>query len=152
MPPSDFQAMVAPALPLTWEAIGTLRNTQQDTGRIPVNFGKAVFLGAVYPSVARAGAGLAVPSLDDLLVFVDLNGSQRYTSRFDENTPAGSTGGNQVTLGSYRDTLGGARMLNLEIRENSPILNVTFAWKRPIAGGPYFCDVFVGVAFHCRDL
>lgn len=144
-------AMLVPAAARTWEALTSLRGTQQQTGRVPVPFTRRVKIIAAYPSISVDGPtnGLIVPSLDDIMVYMDISSNERLTARFDRTTVPNTEAGQFVTLGAYRDTTGGARLLDLELLEPSPVLGLNFAWKRDITGGPFYCDIQVGLALHC---
>ncbi len=147
-------ALVTRAAKFTWEALTPLLATQQETAPVTITFPQAVNILSVYPSVSDLGGQLDVPTLDDLLVRIDVdNGAeQRLTSRFDTQQPGGGAPFPNVTLGSYRDTVMGSRVLNFDFGElgSRPTLTVTFAWKRPIANGPHWNDVLVGLAFNCN--
>jgi len=132
-----------------------LTATVQETAVVNVEFPRPVLIVAAYPSLALAGGSdvLPFPTLDDLLIRIDQDEGQerRLTSRFDTTVTAGGQRAPSVTLGSFRDTTGGARTMDLKVgtRDSRPTLGLTFSWKRPIAGGPYFQDVYVGLCFHC---
>jgi hypothetical protein len=148
-------ALVQRPAAFSWEAMTVLTGAVQATAPIQVDFPRPVIIVSAYPSVAVAGGSNALlfPSLDDILIRieVDTGSERRLTSRFDTTQPNGVNNFPDVTLGSYRDTVGGARVLDLRIGDpggGRPTLNCTFTWKRPIAGGPYFQDIYVGVVFH----
>lgn len=149
-------ALVQRPAPFSWEALTILTGLAQQTGVVNVEFPRPVLIVAAYPSVALAGGSdvLPFPTLDDLLVRIDQDEGQerRLTSGFDTTVVAGGQRSPTVTLGSFRDTTGGARTMDLKMgsRDSRPILGLTFSWKRPIAGGPYFQDVYVGLCLHCE--
>jgi hypothetical protein len=144
-------ALVQRPARFTFEAQTGLLATVQTVGPIPVNFNRPVHIVSLYPSIAANGnAVLALPSLDDLLVAIRVNNDDdpRMTSRFAVVQPNGLGTQPDVTLGAYRDMNGGARIMDLKLTGNPPQLDVTLSWKRAIAGGPYFQDVIVGLAFN----
>jgi len=147
-------ALVTRAAKFTWEALVSLPGAQQESAPVTITFPQAVNILSVYPSVADNGGQMDVPTLDDLLVRIDVdNGAeQRLTSRFDTQQPGGGAQFPNVTLGSYRDTVMGSRVLNFDFGDQGsrPTLTVTFAWKRSVAGGANFNDVLVGLAFNCN--
>jgi hypothetical protein len=150
-------AIVVRAAAYSWEASTNLLATVQETAPITMPFPRPVQIVSVYPAVSPIGGNdaLPVPTLDDLLVRIDqeIGGERRLTSRFDTTQTNGIGSLPNITLGSYRDTTGGARVLNLELGDAGgarPELQITFAWKRLIAGGPYFQDVNVALVFHCN--
>lgn len=147
-----FVAHVCPATFRTWEASAILRGARQETGRVPVPFTQPVLIVAVYPSISVVGQpnpALPIPTLDDIRVFMDISSNERLTARFDPTATPNTEAGQFVTLGSFRDTTGGARVFLREINEPSPVVGVNFQWKRDVTGGPYFADVEVALAFHC---
>lgn len=152
-------ALVVRAAAFSWEASTNLLATVQDTAPITIPFPRPVRIVSIYPSVSPVGGSdaLPVPTLDDLLVRIDqeLGGERRLTTRFDTTQTNGIGSLPNVTLGSYRDTTGGARVLDMQLGEpggSRPELQIIFSWKRPIAGGPYFQDINCGLVFHCSFL
>jgi hypothetical protein len=135
-------AHVCPATDRTWEGSAILRGNRQETGRVPIAFTRPVLVVAIYPSVsvisAQPNPALLVPTLDDLRVYLDITTTL-------PNTEAGQF----VTLGSFRDTTGGARLFMRQLLEPSPVVGCNFQWKRDITGGPFFVDVEVSLALYC---
>ena len=154
----NYASVQRPAV-FSWEASTNLLATVQETAAILVPFPRPVEILSIYPSVSPTGGNdaLPVPTLDDLFVRIDqeLGGERRLTTRFDTTQTNGIGSLPNVTLGSYRDTTGGARVMDLKLGAADgahPTLQVTFSWKRLIAGGPYFQDVLCGLVFHCNWL
>jgi|GEM_PF-4410284 hypothetical protein len=149
-------ALVQRPAAYSWEALTSLNGADQETPPIEIQFPRPVTILSAYPSIAVNGGddSLPVPTLDDLLVKIEVDRGQesRLTSRFDSTQANGVGTLPNVTLGSYRDTVGGARVMELELGQNDsrPVLTVTFSWKRVVSGGPYFQDVLVGLCFHCN--
>lgn len=155
----DRAAITAPAASRTWEAKTRLLGSQQETGRIELPFRGPVHLVAARPTIAQLTAlaqigapSLFVAGLDDVEVYIDVSERTRYTSRFDLDRTANSEAGQFVTLSNFIDTVGGARILDLTLTDPAPVVGINFRWARPIAGGPYFSDVLVGLALHCYYL
>jgi hypothetical protein len=155
MEPTQY-AMVQRAAVFSWEAMTTLLATAQETNVINVIFPRPVIILSAYPSIAVQGGSpnLPMPTLDDILVRieVDTGFERRLTTRWDAVQANGVGALPSVTLGSYRDTTGGARVMNYELgTEGRPELQVTFSWKRPIlVGSPWFQDIFPSLVFHCN--
>jgi hypothetical protein len=149
-------AMVQRAAVFSWEAMTRLNGATQETNVVKVEFPRPVVVLSAYPAVAVAGGddALPMPTLDDLLVRIDVDtGSERrLTSRFDATQQNGIGNLPNVTLGSYRDTTGGARVMNYELGADGsrPELQIYFSWKRDITGGPWFQDIFASLVFHCN--
>lgn len=150
-------ALVQRAAVFSWEAMTTLLNTDAASSTVQVKFPRATRIVGMYPSIAVAGgaAVLDVPTLDDILVKieVDSGSDRRLTSRFDAVQTNGVGSLPDVTLGSYRDSVGGARIMNYEIgspETGNPEMQIVFSWKRDPTGGPWFRDVFVGLVFLCN--
>lgn len=152
----NYASVQRPAA-FSWEASTLLLATVQATAPVKISFPRPVIIVSAYPSVAVAGGddALPMPTLDDLLVRIDVDtgNERRLTSRFDATQPNGIGNFPDVTLGSYRDTTGGARVMNLRLGDANggrPELQLTFTWKRAFAGGPYFQDIIPAMTFHCE--
>lgn len=151
----NYSLVQRPA-PYSWEAMTPLLATEQESPNVKIPFTRPVIIVSAYPSVALHGGDdvLPFPTLDDILVKIEVNTGteRRLTSRFDATVTNGIGNLPNVTLGSYRDTTGGARVMYLELGadSSSPELQLTFSWKRDILGGPYFQDVFCAMCFHCQ--
>lgn len=147
-------ALVVAASQKSWEAQTELLATQQETRRIPITFNRPVIIIAAYPSVVvssnPAGLNITNPGLDDINVYFDISGNERFTSRFDDNSPPGQEAGQFVTLGGFRDTTGGARILDIEPTDAAPTIGVMYSWKVPISGGLTRPNVIIGLQLHCR--
>lgn len=150
----NYALVTRPAV-YSWEAQCRLNAADQGTKQIIVDFTRPVEIVSAYPSIAVAGGddSLPFPTLDDLNVQleIDAGSDRRLTSRYDETTLGGASISG-VTLGSFRDTLGGARVMKylLGAADGRPKIGVTFQWKRAVAGGPWFQDVIIGLCFHCN--
>jgi hypothetical protein len=151
-------ALVQRPAVFSWEAQTTLLGTDVQTGTVKVTFPRAVRVVAMYPSVAVAGGlvNLDVPTLDDILVQIEIDtgAERRLTSRMDAVLPNGVGSLPNVTLGSYRDSNGGARTMNYEMGapDSRPEMQFVFSWKRSPTGGPWFRDVFVAITLQCNFL
>ena len=145
-------ALVAPAGPFRYEAQTILRGTAQDTPRIVQRFNRPVHILGIYPSLAVASRdALVMPTLDDVMVSLEIENDRRLTSRVD--TVASGESELYATLGSYRDALTGtASVVDLPIQSPNPVVSASFRWKLPVAGQAYFKDVFVGVTYVVRWL
>lgn len=144
-------ALVAPAANRTWEALTILRSAQEVTDQVTVSFPRPARIVAVYPSVSPValGAGLFTPTLDDILAEISLNEETRLTNRFDVVTQPSGVARTMVTLGSFRDTTGGARILDLLLPGKTGELVVRFRWKTSPQPAPaQYNDVVCGLAFH----
>lgn len=150
--------MVQRAAVFSWEAMTTLPNDLAASGTVILKFPRPVNVLSAYPSVSVAGGDpiLDMPTVDDILVQieVDTGFERRLTSRFDAVFPTGVGTLPAVTLGSYADTNGGARVMDLQIGADGavPDLHITFSWKRDPTGGPWFRTVFPSLVFHCNFL
>lgn len=150
--PESFALVQRPAK-YSWEALTLLPAITQETADIVVPFPRPVTIVSAYPSIAVAGglSTLDVPTLDDILVKIELEvgADKRLTSRFDTTNPGGGIG-RFVTLGSFRDTTGGARVMLVDLGASGarPDISIAFRWKRDVAGGPYYRDVYLGLVLH----
>ena len=146
-------AMVQRAAAYAWEAGTTLLNTDPSAGPIKISFPRPVIILGAYPSVAVMGGlnTLDMPTLDDILVRIDVDTGweKRLTSRNDVTQPNGVGNFPDVTLGSFRDSMGGARVMNydLGVDGSHPELQITFTWKRFNVGSPWFRHVYVALTF-----
>lgn len=151
-------ALVQRPADFSWEAMTSLDGNVQATNPVRIQFPRPVIITGLYPSVANNGGNVALPfpTLDDLLMQIDVDtGSERrLTSRFDSTQPNGVGNFPNVTMGSYRDTVGGARVLEYRIGDpggGRPEMQLTFTWKRTVVGGvANFQNIFVGAVFHCQ--
>lgn len=149
-------ALVQRAAVFSWEAMTLLAGNVQQTGTIKVTFPRQVTIVSVYPAIAVAGGNVAldVPTLDDLLVKIEIDSGfeRRLTSRYDIVQPNGIGSLPDVTLGSFRDTTGGARVMNYTVgtTDSRPEIQVVFTWKRDVTGGPWFRDIFASVTLECN--
>ncbi len=143
-------ALVAPACNRTWEALTRLNATQEETDTVVVSFPRPARIVAVYPSISPVllQQGLAMPTLDDILVELSLNEETRLTNRFDVVTQPSGTARVMVTMASFRDTTGGARILDISLPEKTNELAIRYRWKSTQPAQPQFLDVVLGMAFH----
>jgi hypothetical protein len=150
---------MAPSASNTWEGKTALAANQQETGRIEIPFRGPVRIVAARPTISQRAAltEIAAPTvfnatLDDLEMYLDVSERMRYTSRFDLNRTANSEAGQFVTLSNFVDSIGSARILDIIIRDPAPVIGVNFRWSRPVAGGPFYNDIVIGLALHCYYL
>jgi hypothetical protein len=137
------------------EALVLLAGNTLATGPVKVEWTRKVHILSVYASVSPVGNPvLDVPTIDDIMVAVQLNGGAdpRLTSRYNTVQANGVASLPNVTLGSYRDSNGGAQILDLELRDASPSLQLEFTWKRDPATGVVYQDVLVGMVFNYNFL
>jgi hypothetical protein len=131
-----------PAAPRTWELRAELDADTEESAQVSLDFpGPYLIIGA-YASVAirTNTANLVTPTIDDILVLLELNNQDRFTSgREDDN---GSP--QYVTLASL-DT----RFRDLHICADSPkpVLTATFRWKIGAAADGIFQDADIALAF-----
>jgi hypothetical protein len=144
-------ALVQRPAVFSWEGMTTLLATDRETGAIPIKFPRAVTILGMYPSISVAGglSTLDVPTLDDVLVKIeqDTGLERRLTSRYDTVQTNGNGSLPNVTLGSFKDSVGGARVMNWELGtpDSRPEMEITFSWKRDPTGGPWYRDIFVSL-------
>jgi hypothetical protein len=143
-------AMMAPAASRTWEALTVLHANDVETNTITVSFPRPCQIVAVFPSISPVtlNQGLATPTLDDLLVELSINEETRLTNRFDVTGQPSGAARVAVTLGAFRDTTGGARMLNLKLKDPTNEVVVRFRWKSQQPAQAQYNDIVVGLAFH----
>jgi hypothetical protein len=127
-----------------------LRASQEETDTVVVSFPRPARIVAVYPSLSPVilTAGIVTPTLDDILVELSLNEETRLTNRFDVVTQPSGTARVMVTMGSFKDTTGGARILDINLPDKTNELVIRYRWKslQPLA--PQYRDVVCGMAFH----
>lgn len=137
---------VKPAAPDTWELRTLLLRTEQSTVRIPIEFpGPSTVVGA-YPSVVRGSAagGLLIPTVDDIMVLVDLDNTRRFTSGPTQGQTSQASQGSQfVTLGALSSLV---RDLYWDLGSPRPVVGVTFSWKWFTVGTPRYEDAIVSLA------
>lgn len=149
-------ALVARPAAYSLEAMTTLLATEQECPTITLPFPRPIIIVAAYPSVAVHSGDdtLPFPTLDDIVVKIEVEtgNERRLTTRYDSVMTNGVGNLPSVTLGSFRDTTGGSRVMNYELGAEGgrPELQISFAWKRAIAGGPWFQNVFCALCFHVQ--
>lgn len=154
-------ALVQRPAPFSWEAGTILARTVQAANPVRVTFPRPVVLVSMYPSVSSVDPDdtLIMPTIDDIFVQIEQEFGQekRLTSRFDTVQPGGIASLPQVTLGSFRDTTGGARTMEMILGgpggAQNPVLEFTYSWKRPLVANtvPYQA-VYVSLVLHTRFL
>ena len=129
----------------TWEAscslLGTLINSEQE----PIVFPGPCRIVGIYPSITINGPteDLLVPTLDDILVNLNMNKQRNYTANVGQTSQA-RNGDAFVTLGSM-DTR--VRDLNITVENSRPQASMAFRWKRFVSSAaPIYCDVIVSLA------
>lgn len=144
-----FVALTAPNAPFTWEVRTLLLNTAQSTNRVKFAFPWKTNLVGIYPhiSIVRPIGALAIPTLDDIDVQVDINNQAYLTGLEGLSTAVGVGGNNSVTLASLGVQLPRLMALAL-VGESKPDLGFTFRWKQPPLAGPtaIYESVIVGVS------
>jgi hypothetical protein len=143
-------AMTAPVANRTWEALTVLLAASAESDPITVSFPKPARVLAIYPSIAMASLvqGRVNPVLDDLLVELSLNEETRLTNRFDVVTQPSGTARTMVTMGAFLDTVGGARMLDIDLSGATNEVVIRYRWKVPVLAAASYNDVVLGMAFH----
>lgn len=130
----------------TWEVQGSLDGSEEESVVVPLIFPDPCRIVGIYASLTlnQTGsiAGLLVPTLDDIMVLMDMNQQRRYTNQIGKTTQA-QKGQGFVTLGSV-DTR--VRDLNIEVNNATPQAGFQFRWKRFIQGTPLYPDYIVSLA------
>jgi hypothetical protein len=146
-----FTALTAPTTDKTWEVRTVLPGLSTDTGRITFDFPWAVDVCGMNPVVTPIrpiGAGLAIPTTDDIDVQLDIDRVDNLTTADGISTVGGNGGNNFVTLTHIGVLL--PRVLALLLHWAKPVVGFTFRWKQPPAGSPLVavfadCVVCVGM-------
>jgi len=146
--PSDgFTALTAPTTDRTWEIRAQLPGAGTDTGRIKFEFPWAVDVAGMNPVVTPVrpiGAGLAIPTTDDIDVLLDIDKVKQLTSADGISTVGGNGGNTFVTLSHIGVFL--PRILRLALHWDVPKVGFTFRWKQPPALPTiFFADAIVCV-------
>ena len=128
----------------TWEVQGSLLGAQEISDRIPLVFPAPCRIVGLYPSLTLNAAvgGLIIPSLDDIMVYFDMNQQRRYTNQIGQTTQAARQGG-YVTLNSLNTLF---RDLNVVVDNSRPEAGFQFRWKRFVQGTPIYPDFIVSLA------
>ena len=144
-----FTALTAPTTDKTWEIRAQLPGAGTDTGRITFDFPWAVDVCGMNPVVTPVrpiGAGLAIPTTDDIDVQLDIDRVDNLTTADGISTVGGNGGNNFVTLTHIGVFL--PRILALLLHWAKPVVGFTFRWKQPPAGSPIvpiFADAIICV-------
>ncbi len=143
-----------PASPDTWEVGQDLPAATLQTSRIPIDFPEPYLVVGAYVSVISTTntADLKDPTVDDLLVFVDLNNHWVFTSANEVGqTSIVGRKGQFVTLGSLDTRF---RDLHIILDSPKPILGFQFRWKieDDTTREAMYQDALVGVALICTPI
>lgn len=145
-----YAANHSPVAPYSWEVQATLLRTNLDTGRLPLRWNRPVEILGMYASVLQhssEGGGLFVPTADAIACALSANQQDRFTSRLEMAAQTGSAE-NFVTLASL--TVQVPRLVRIQLKNESPQLDVEFRWKTNNPASPTFEDAFVSLTFFCR--
>ena len=129
----------------TWEVQISLPGAVESSERTPLVFPEKCRIVGLYPSLSINGAtggGLLIPTLDDIMLFFDVNQKRRYTNQIGQTAQA-QRGQGFVTLGSM-DTR--VRDINLVIDTPRPEAGFAVRWKRFTQGTPIYVDQIVSLA------
>jgi hypothetical protein len=98
---------------------------------------------------ASAAGGLLIANVDDILVLVDIDNQERFTSGPTQGqTSAASNTSQYVTLGALSSNV---RDLYINCDSSRPVIGVTFRWRRFTQGTPLYEDASIGLAFFVID-
>lgn len=144
-----FAAQQVPIAPLTWEVFGVLQGNATQSEELPMKFPRPVQLVAIRPSVVPLHPELpappfVLPSLDDLLLSVNIDQERQLTAQQQPGTTS-AAGSQFVTAASL--ALGLPRLLAQDIRSSTPQLTFQFRWRQ---GANIFVDCSVSVAVFAR--
>lgn len=130
----------------TWEVQGSLSATQEESAVVPLIFPAPCRIVGIYCGLTlnQVGslAGLIIPTIDDIMVSMDMNQQRRYTNQIGQTTQA-LKGQGYVTLASMDTRF---RDLNIIVDNSRPQAGFQFRWKRFIAGTPLYPDQIVTMA------
>jgi hypothetical protein len=98
--------------------------------------------------MATLTGGKTNPTLNDVLVELSLNEETRLTNRFDVVTQPSGTARVMVTMGAFLDTIGGARILDIDLPGATNEIVIRYRWKVPALATASFNDAVLGMAFH----
>ncbi len=148
----EFATCAAPVAPYTWD-IGpvTLLNTDQESGIVPVRFGRWIeitgFDATVIPKLPIApGSGLVIPTVDDLDVLIDMNQGDHFTAQVDDDGP--QTG--FVPLKSLLTQL--PRLVRIRPGVPAPDFSIKFAWRQFVQGTPLYEHAIIDLTMFARYL
>jgi len=132
----------------TWELRASLSRTVTNTDRIPLQFPRPMLVVGMHAVVIRGSyvGGLAVPTVEDILVLLDLDEQRRFTARAQSSAAgANSTFVNLSSLDTrYRDLL-----INADAPQ--PVFGATFAWWHFEAGVPRYEDAEIALSLFVQD-
>lgn len=143
-----------PVSPDTWEISQDLPAATLQTARIPLDFPEPYLIVGAYVAVISTTntVNLKDPTVDDLLVFLDLNNQRVFTSS-NEVGQTSTTGrkGQFVTLGSLDTRF---RDLHVILDSPKPIIGMQFRWKieDDATREAMYQDCMVSVACICTKL
>lgn len=151
--------LAAPVAPRTWEVKAQLLRTVRETGKVTVNFRRAVEIVGLRPVVVPVrpfaddplSDPTTIPTLDDIECFIDVNQEKRLTNRADNAAGTGD-GDSYVTLSHLSIEVPRLLRYSLGGKGTAPDMTFQFRWKQNDVNAPYFESALIGVALMIRDL
>lgn len=138
-----------PVAAKTWELRALLSRLAPLTDRIPLQFPTPMLVVGMKATVIRgsyAGGGLVVPTVDDIMVLLDLDEQRRFTAR--AQSSAAGANAQFVNLSAlntqYRDVL-------INASSPQPVFGATFAWWHYESGVPRYEDAEVALSLFVQD-
>jgi hypothetical protein len=135
-----------PVAPDTWEIRASLANADEESPRIDIVFpGPSTVVGAYCAVIQDSSTGgLLIPTLDDILVLVDLDNQRRFTSGPNQGQSSQASKSSQyITLAAFDSRI---RDLYLNLSSPRPVLGLTFRWKRFATGTDFYEDAQISVS------
>lgn len=129
----------------TWEASVSLLGDRIQSEQEPILFPDACRIVGLYPSITLNddNTGLLTPTLDDILVSLNMNQQRNYTANVGQTSQA-RNGSAFVTLNALNTAI---RDLNIVVDTPRPQAGFACRWKRFInSTTPIYRDVIVSLA------
>jgi hypothetical protein len=148
----EFAVNAAPVAQFTW-SLGRvlLLATEEKSGVIPVRFSRPVeilgFQATVISQLPLAG-NLAIPSVDDIDVYIDIDQETKLTSQVNEDGP--QTG--FVPLPHVLTEGNPGRLLRVQPNAPAPDFQFQFSWAQFAAGTPLYEDAIIALSLAARYL
>lgn len=150
-PPHWAAALHAPVAPYTWEVQALLRNSVQETPRVPLRWNRPVCIVGMYPSVVAydIDGQLITPTTDEIAVYIGANQKDRFTNRLDQGVATGLAE-SYVTLAAVG--IQAPRLWDLRLENDAPQVDVSFRWKTNTITSPTHENAYCSLAFYCYYL
>ncbi len=145
----DFAALHAPVSPFTWGLTTELPRTSENSGEIPIRFGRPIEVLGIKASVIAkrplSGDNLVIPTVEDIDVLLQTDNEEMWTRTLKESGGAGGF----VPLDHL--TIDAGRLLRIVPLGDGPDFTFNFQWAQFVdSDNPIYEDAIIRVSLLTR--